>query len=131
MSTEDRNKQIATEFLTALAAGNMDTVAEMTTDDFTWWIAGSTLFSGTHQKAAWLEQFDVFAGTFAGPNRLTPTAFTAEGERVAVECEGEVELKNGRTYANLYHILFEIRDGKIASGREYMDTAHVVEAFAA
>jgi ketosteroid isomerase-like protein len=50
----------------------------------------------------------------------------AEGDRVAVEAESYGELRNGRVYAQEYHVLMTIRDGKIAAVREYMDTAHVM-----
>jgi hypothetical protein len=33
----------------------------------------------------------------------------------------------GKEYHNQYHDLLEIRDGKIETGREYLDTAHTQE----
>ena len=44
--------------------------------------------------------------------------------------EGDVVdfgLGNGRTYNNEYHFLIEIRDGKIAAVREYLDTMHTAD----
>ena len=48
----------------------------------------------------------------------------AEGDDVAVEVESSGELKNGRSYRQQYHFLITVRDGKIASVREYLDTHH-------
>jgi uncharacterized protein len=42
-----------------------------------------------------------------------------------VEAMSRGALRNGRVYEQEYHVLFTLRDGKIAAAREYMDTAHV------
>ena len=62
---------------------------------------------------------------FKSPLRMTVKGTVAEGDRVAVEAESYGELRNGRVYAQEYHVLMTIRDGRIAAVREYMDTAHV------
>ena len=49
----------------------------------------------------------------------------ARCDRVAVEAESYGELRNGRIYAQEYHLLMTIQGGKIRAVREYMDTAHV------
>jgi ketosteroid isomerase-like protein len=36
-------------------------------------------------------------------------------------------MKNGKTYQNLYHFLFVVRDGKIQSVKEYLDTMHAAD----
>ena len=59
--------------------------------------------------------------------RLIPNSFVIEGDKVAVEGESFMQLKDGRVYRNLYHWLFEFRGDKIAKVREYLDTALVEE----
>jgi hypothetical protein len=54
---------------------------------------------------------------------------TAEDDRVSVEAESYGEITNGKTYENIYHFMFVIRDGKVAAIREYMDTEHVTATF--
>ena len=66
-----------------------------------------------------------------GAIRLTPEALIAEGDRVAAETESYAELKNGRVYNNHYHFVFEVRDGKIHSVKEYLDTEHTRAIFLA
>jgi ketosteroid isomerase-like protein len=61
---------------------------------------------------------------------FTLHALTAEGDRVAAEVESYAPVTNGKIYNNHYHMLFEIRDGKIAVVKEYADTAHAHEVFA-
>ena len=50
------------------------------------------------------------------------TGITAEGDRVAVEIDGEAVHASGETYNNQYHFLLIIKDGKILELKEYMDT---------
>lgn len=134
MSTpEDRNKQTVTEFMEVFSGGDVDAILDRMTDDATWWVAGNIPgISGTKDKAGFKDMVSGIAeSTTSGAIRLTPLAFTAEGERVAVETESYTELKNGRIYNNIYHFLFTVRDGKIAGVKEYLDTEHTTAVFVA
>ena len=46
----------------------------------------------------------------------------AEGPMVVAEHRISATLPNGRSYVNDYCFAYEVRDGKILSIREYMDT---------
>ena len=59
--------------------------------------------------------------------RVEFTGVTAEGERVAVEAVSSARLADGRPYANRYHFLVQVRDGKVRQMREYLDTQYVYE----
>ena len=76
---------------------------------------------------------DFFAGGGsifeAGAPTIEVTGVTAEGERVAIEGTGRGRLRNGRDYDNSYHFLMIVRDGRVLSVREYMDSAHVADVF--
>lgn len=61
--------------------------------------------------------------------RLTPTGWTVEGDRVALEMESYGTKVNGTVYNNFYHFLVELSGGKITAIREYMDTLHVKQVF--
>jgi len=49
-------------------------------------------------------------------------ALTAEGERVAIEATSRGTTFRGDVYAQQYHFLLRVRNGKIIAFREYMDT---------
>jgi uncharacterized protein len=49
-------------------------------------------------------------------------SLTAEGNVVTIESRLQGTLVNGRHYDNDYCFVFEVRDGKAAVMREYMDT---------
>lgn len=74
---------------------------------------------GTRTK----EQFEEFLGASV-QNRainLQLRGITAQEDRLALECTSDMHV-NGHHYNNTYHYLFEIRDGKIAHARFYLDT---------
>ncbi|MGV3768589.1 MAG: nuclear transport factor 2 family protein [Sphingobium phenoxybenzoativorans] len=70
---------------------------------------------------------DGVMAALAEPLRLEIKGVTAEGERVAVEVESHSVNKRGMIYNNRYHFLFVIREGKIVEGREYLDSAHLID----
>ncbi|GAA4678102.1 nuclear transport factor 2 family protein [Pseudonocardia yuanmonensis] len=130
---EEENKKVVTEFMEVFSSGDVTGILDSLTDDATWWVAGNIPgISGTKDKAGFGEMLGGIAeGTKTGAITLTPLAFTAEGERVAVETESYAELKNGRIYNNLYHFVFTVRDGKISSVKEFLDTEHTTAVFVA
>ncbi len=78
-------------------------------------------------KAVIVDPMPVFVG---GGIQFTVHSLTAEDDRVAAEVESYAPLVNGNVYNNHYHMLFVIRDGKIAIVKEYADTAHVARCSA-
>lgn len=117
------NQQVAAAFLQAIEDGDATALEALLAPSFHWWVAGWGARSRAELLAALARTMAAFPS-----RRLSATGVTAEGERVAVEAEGRFE-RPGLVYANTYHYLFIIRDGCIASGREYFDTAVARAAF--
>jgi ketosteroid isomerase-like protein len=131
--TAATNKEVVAEFMKIFSTGDVEQIMACLSDSATWWVAGEIPgISGTKDKAAFREMLSgIAASTSTGAIRLTPLAWTAEGDRVAVETESYAELRNGRVYNNRYHFVFEVRDGKIQSVKEYLDTEHTRAVFVA
>jgi hypothetical protein len=133
MSSASENKKLIQEFMDVFSEGDADKILSYLDDSATWWVAGTMEgVSGTKTK----EEFAALLGglsteTKTGAIKLTPKEWTAEGDRVAVETESYSELKNGRVYNNFYHFVFTVRDGKIMSVKEYLDTEHTRAIFLA
>ena len=126
----EANKKLVNEFHEVFSTGDVDKILSYMAPDATWWVAGTLPLSGTYDVDGMRELFSgVAGGVKGGAIKLTPKAFTAEGERVAVETESYAELTNGRIYNNDYHFLFIVRDGKIHEVKEYLDTVHTGEVF--
>ena len=64
------------------------------------------------------------------PGGLRPTIHVviADGERVAVEFEGDATLADGKSYCNQYCMVFTLREGKIKQVHEYFCTQLADEA---
>ncbi|MBT9475197.1 nuclear transport factor 2 family protein [Polaromonas sp.] len=117
------NKQVAAAFLQAIEDGDATALEALLAPSFHWWVAGW----GDRTRAELLGALSRTMAAFPS-RRLTTIGVTAEGERVAVEAEGRFE-RPGLVYANTYHYLFILQDGRITSGREYFDTAVARAAF--
>jgi ketosteroid isomerase-like protein len=127
MSTED-NRRTAVAFFERYDAGDIPAVLDLLAEDMTYWLAGkpgSNATSGARTKAEMADIFGRMQAAMTGRLRLAVKGTVAEGDKVAVEAVSRGELRNGRVYEQEYHVLFTLRDGKIAAAREYMDTAHV------
>lgn len=69
----------------------------------------------------------VFKETRVSGIKVWVTGVTADETRVAVEAAGDMTV-NGNKYDNVYHWLFETKDGKIAKARFYLDTLFAKKA---
>jgi len=117
MSASD-NKALALKYLRELEAGNYDAAFGHFTADGKVTVMGRTSSVGDFAKVV-----REFRGMVVGPMMLKVTGAVAEGDKVAVEVTGGADMIKGVRYDNQYHFLFEMRDGRIAHLKEYMDTA--------
>jgi ketosteroid isomerase-like protein len=125
----DANKRLVREFLDHYANARYDTALAMLAPDARWWIPGHPQ---EFPAAGWADKATV-ERRLAANLKLLPHGIeiivgdmTAEGDRVAVEAESKAKLVNGTLYHNRYHFLFVVRDGRIQTVKEYLDTLHVV-----
>lgn len=125
MADSEANKDVARRYMKAVEDGDVDTIEALQHPDCQWWILGH----GDMSRAEFIAS--VKGGLLTAERRKAEiVGLTAEGDRVAVEARSEMVFP-GRVYRNEYHNLLIIRDGQIVSGKEYMDTRAVAEAFAA
>jgi ketosteroid isomerase-like protein len=124
------NKKLVEEFFAHFKRKEVQAALDKMTPDATWWIGGKPeLFPicGLKSKA----EISEILMSLVPPTRdglaITPKSMVAEGDKVAVEAESYGVLGNGRIYNNEYHFLVEVRGGKIASVREYLDTMHTAD----
>ena len=124
------NKQVVLGFVEALSSGNFDALKAALADDATWWIPGALPVSGTYRgKKAILEDFFGKAVTLFEPRSMSIQVRNAiaEGDCVAVEWVARGKSAKGKAYENYYHLMFEVKNGKIQAVREYVDTLYAKE----
>ena len=124
------NKQVVRSFIEALLSGNLKALDAALADDATWWLPGSLPVSGTHRgKKGIFEGFLAKAAPLFQPGSLAIEVRNtiAEGDCVAVEWIARGKTAKGKSYENYYHIMFEVKNGKIQAVREYVDTLYAKE----
>lgn len=129
MNDLEANKNVVKRLFTAFGNADIAQIVDLLHDEATWWVSGSLSISGAYTKAEMEKLLVGMHELVDGAIKLTPQGFTAEGNRVAVEAESMANTKSGRVYNNLYHFLFEIKDGKVFRVKEYMDPMHVHAVF--
>ena len=124
----DVNKAVIARFFAT--AGDGGDILPFLADDATWWVPGHWELGGTYRKDQLGPVFDRVLALMEVKPRFTIHAVTAEEDRVAVDCEGEGRFRDGTPYRNSYHFLFRLRDGRIVSAREFLDTAYMSRTLA-
>ena len=133
MSLEE-NKRVALRFIEEMVAGRRENVEQMLTDDAVMFYWGDFWFSGRLSADEYFARMsaaskDAFA---AGPSPSgTPYLeihigeVTAEDDRVCVEGEDWIPLPDGTMLNPQFHLLFQMRDGKVAVFKDYVDSHHL------
>jgi uncharacterized protein len=133
MSVEE-NKAVAFRFFERFTASDIEGALDTMTNDATWWIPGKKERSpsaGLYPKDKIGRLFHRMINALKGGLKMTVVSCIAEGDHVALEVVSSGDLKNGRHYRQEYHMLLKFRDGKIMSVREYLDTQHANDIWAA
>ena len=130
MSVEEQ-KQVVWAFIDVMKREDYNGLADLLAEDFQWVIPARSptlkALTAPRNKEYSVGRMKDNRDLMAKPLHFEPIGWTIDGERVAVECEGEVVWKNGLKYNNLYHLLFVIRDGKIHKLVEYTDFLYAWE----
>jgi uncharacterized protein len=121
-------KQVIRRYLDALVAGDVATIRDSFAEDATWTIFGELPIAGPwHGRDAIVDDFlGAAAGTLFEPGSPAfefPTLL-AEGDTVALEWRVRARTTTGRAYENAYCGMFVVRDGRIQSVREYLDSGY-------
>lgn len=123
------SRELVEQFLTVFSSGDIEKLLGMMTEDATWWVAGTLQISKTYSREEFGELLKGLSELCVAPIKLTPIAFTCDGDRVAVEAESYADTKAGKTYNNFYHLLFVVKNGKVQRIKEYLDTMHTNDVF--
>jgi len=126
-------RQVVLAFVDAINAGDVPAALALVDEAATWWLPPALpIAGGLHRgRDAILRDFMAPVGMlFAeGKPAIELLGTTVEEERVAVEWIARATSHAGALYENHYHVLFEVRDGRIRAVREYMDALTVQRAF--
>jgi len=104
-------------------------LGELFADDATWWVPESSPLGGTHRgKEAIFKMLEkAFALYDLETMRVDLLELFGEGNHACVRFEVDSKTVKGLDWKGDYVAVFEIRDDKIRSVREYFDTKRLVE----
>ena len=124
MSVEE-NKAVVKKTLEALAAADFDTMLSYLADDISFYVIGSTAFSGTITgKQALLNEVLVPMAAERNEDGYSEEILQmlGEGDVVVTESKGKKTTRSGQEYNNEYAFFYRLREGKICQWRCYLDT---------
>jgi ketosteroid isomerase-like protein len=124
LSETEQNRAIALEFVEALTSNDIERIERLFHEEAEWWVLGAGTMSRQALIKAIAQQFSTVV-----VSQMNILGTTAEGERVAIEAEGNFEFADGKVYRNRYHLLLIVRAGRVVHGREYLDTALLARVF--
>ena len=125
----NRNEQIVRHFFETLSSGDLEKLRLLLHEQATWAVM-VTGIPGAGEKKGRKEIIDVFLGPVRGmfvpgDPKVLIQHLILQGPYAAVEAKGVGRFKNGKEYNNRYAFMLEIKDDKVFSLHEYMDSYYV------
>lgn len=127
----EQNKEIVERFMRLFSEAKLEEAFALLADDVVWSLWGDGPGAGSYDKAGMKQLLIESWKWFDGPVQWIPTAFTAEGDRVAVEARSRALTHGGYLHQGTYHNLFRVSDGRIVEVREMFLEGPVQKLFAA
>jgi len=127
---EKHNEQIVRNFFETLSSGDLEKLRMLLHEQATWNVMAVGI-QGAGEKKGRKEIIDGFLkpareGLFEPKDpKVVIQNLLVQGPRAAVEAKGLGKMKNGKEYNNRYAFMIEIKDDKIYSLHEYMDSHYV------
>lgn len=129
----DANKTLTLEFFTAWFSGRVQDALAVTTEDFTFTVPGDrTRFplAGTYDRDGWVELLARVGAVMPDGVRGDIVACVADDGLAVVVAHTFGTSRTGRRHDNDLCYVVQIRDGRLASCREYLDTMHANDVLA-
>lgn len=125
----ERNIQTVKDFFAAIGRGDREALLALVTEDIEWIIPGEDWpLAGTYRGHAGLADLLKTAST-SMETSTEPREFVAQGDRVLVVgfSSGKVRATN-KSFEDDWIFAITVRDGKLTSIREYIDTQALARA---
>jgi ketosteroid isomerase-like protein len=124
------NVQTVKDFFAAIGGGNKQYLLALIAEDFEWIIPGEDWpLAGTHRGHAGLTDLLRMASEEVETSFPEPPEFVAQGDRVLMVgfAMGSIKATN-RSFEDNFVFAITVRNGKVASIREYIDTQALAQA---
>lgn len=131
MATAEENTKTVLAFFSG-ATGEGDP-ADLIADDLTYWIAGrpeAFPLAGSHSKEGFGRVLSIIGRNMPDGVDVQVENVVAAGDQVVLETHVHGVSATGKVYDNKVVSVTKLRDGKIVSVHEYLDTMHANEVLA-
>ena len=132
--SERTNVGVVQQAYESFGRGDIPAVLDLLTDDVEWTLQGPSIipWAGTFRRREGIAEFFSLLGETLEFEQFEPRKFVGQGDTVVVlGHERSVVKQTGRRYEQEWAHVYNLRDGKIATGRLFENTAAQVEAFSA
>ncbi|HEX7782245.1 MAG TPA: nuclear transport factor 2 family protein [Sphingobium sp.] len=121
--------QIVKDFFVAMSRGDREGLLALAAEDIEWIIPGAWALTGTHRGHVGLTNLLQTASGAVETTIADPMEFVAQGDRVLVVgfATGTVKATN-KPFEDNFIFAITVRDGRVASIREYIDTLALARA---
>jgi ketosteroid isomerase-like protein len=127
----EKNVQVVKDFFAAIGSGDTEALLALAGEDIEWIIPGKDWpLAGTHHGHAGLADL-LETASKAIETSTEPREFVAQGDRVLVVgvASGRIKATN-ETFMDDWVFAITVRDGRLTSIREYVDTQALARAAA-
>jgi ketosteroid isomerase-like protein len=133
--SEAQNTKVVQDAYAAFGRGDIPALLGYMTDDIQWQPVIGTArhvpFSGTRQGKAGVAEFFKQVSETEDFEQFEPREFIAQGDKVVALGHYRAKTKaTGKTFESAFVMVFTLRNGKVASFREFTDSAAINAAFA-
>src|SRR4051794_27439494 len=132
--SDQNNVDVVQQAYAAFGRGDIPAVLSFLTDDVEWGLPGPSLipWAGTRHGHEGVAEFFSLLGETLEFEQFEPREFVGQGDTVVVlGYERDLVKPTGRTFEQEWAHVYTLRNGKIAKGRFFEDTAAQVEALGA
>jgi len=128
--TQNKNAELVRRGYQAFNAGDMKTLAELFDEKATWHAPGRNPMAGDFKgRDAILAHFGRLGQESGGTMKAEPRHLIADEEGRVVCLEHATAQRGDRRLALDMCLVFEIRNGRVISGREYIYDLYAADAF--
>ena len=126
----EKNVQVVKDFFAAMGRGDKQALSALSAEDIEWIIPGEGWpLAGTHRGHAGMADLLQKASEMMETSFPDPPEYVAQGDRVMVIgfARGSIKATN-RTFEDDWVFAITVRNGKVTSIREYIDTQALARA---
>jgi uncharacterized protein len=127
MTTPSDSRSVVERYIAAAEVRDEAALRDSFAENATWWLRGELPISGTWRgRDTIIDDFLGTAMSYYQPDsvNIEVTSIVAEGDTVVAEWTSRARTTDGAPYENHCIGVFGVRDGRIVSVREYMDTLY-------